>query len=377
VLNSYSASRLNGLDHLRAFAIAYVFLTHYSGLFAHPKWLEGPGSFGWSGVDLFFVLSGYLISGQLLGYLADGQRIPVSEFYIKRFFRIIPAYLLLVSVYFAVPAIRETTGIQPLWKFLTFTENLGFDGGLGRSFSHAWSLCVEEHFYLVLPLLLIPLAGARTCWAIWVAAAVFLGGVAIRIYAWQVQVANYVDWYEWIYYPTYSRLDGLLVGVMAAATQRFEPLRWRQLTQHPHLLLCSGLVLLIIAELICTKRLSFASSVFSFPLIAVGYGLVLVAAVSPTCFLHRVRLTVTAFLASVSYSLYLVHKITIYIAQTALSHTQVSVDGVLTFLVCIAVSITGAWALHVAVERPFMNLRSVVLSNRGRDRGGRGEYVPQ
>jgi peptidoglycan/LPS O-acetylase OafA/YrhL len=94
---------------------------------------------------------------------------------------------------------------------------------------------------------------------------------------------------------------------------------------------------------------------------------VLVAAVSPTCFLHRIRLTVTAFLASVSYSLYLTHKITIYITQTALSRTQVSVDGASSFLICIAVAIGAAWAVHVAVERPFMNLRSVILSGRPRE----------
>jgi peptidoglycan/LPS O-acetylase OafA/YrhL len=273
--------------------------------------------------------------------------------------------------------VREKTGIQPLWKFLTFTENLGFDGTLGRSFSHAWSLCVEEYFYLVLPLLLILVSASRTYRAIWVAAAVFVGGLAVRVYAWKMHAGNYSDWFEWIYYPTYTRLDGLLVGVLAAATQRFEPLRWRQLTQHPHLLLCLGLLLLVGAALICEQRLSFASSVFSFPLIAVGYGLVLVAAVSPTCFLHRIRLTVTAFLASVSYSLYLTHKITIYITQTALSRTQVSVDGALTFLICIAVAIGAAWAVHVAVERPFMNLRSVVLSNRARSRDQRAGYVAQ
>jgi hypothetical protein len=54
--------------------------------------------------------------------------------------------------------------------------------------------------------------------AIWIAAAVFLGGIAVRVYCWNVLAVDYTGWYKWIYYPTYSRLDGLLVGVCAAAT---------------------------------------------------------------------------------------------------------------------------------------------------------------
>jgi peptidoglycan/LPS O-acetylase OafA/YrhL len=115
--------RLNGLDHLRAFAIAYVFLFHYKNLAPHPKWLEAVGSFGWSGVDLFFVLSGYLIGGQLLAVQAAGRPLALGDFYIKRFFRIVPVYLVLVALYFLVPAFREIPTITPLWKFLTFTQN--------------------------------------------------------------------------------------------------------------------------------------------------------------------------------------------------------------------------------------------------------------
>jgi len=360
-----SQQRLNGLDHLRAVAIGYVFLNHYSSLFAHPKWLEDIGRFGWTGVDLFFVLSGYLIGGQLLRSLANGQPVSIPEFYLKRFFRIIPAYLLVLTLYFALPALRETTGIQPLWKFLTFTENLGFEGPLGRAFSHAWSLCVEEHFYLVFPMLVVLLSAWRTPGAaLWIAAAVFLGGIAIRIYCWNNLVVDYVDWYKWIYYPTWGRLDGLLVGVCAAATQTFSPSRWRQLTQRPHVLLVLGLVLILVAHEMCADRLSWASTVLSFPLISLGFGLILVAAVSPGSFLYRFAFRPTAFLATVSYSLYLIHKITLYITQTMLSSFEINVEGNLAFLAGIAVSLAAAWALHVGVERPFMNLRSTLLARQ-------------
>jgi peptidoglycan/LPS O-acetylase OafA/YrhL len=86
--------KLHGLDHLRALAITYVIFFHYQ-FFGHPQWEAGRVSnFGWTGVDLFFVLSGFLIAGQLFNTIASGKNISVKEFFIKRSFRIIPPYLL-------------------------------------------------------------------------------------------------------------------------------------------------------------------------------------------------------------------------------------------------------------------------------------------
>src|SRR6185295_2401640 len=105
-------------------------------------------AFGWSGVDLFFVLSGFLITRQLLAGM--GMR----EFYLRRALRILPLYWTALVLYFAIPGFAERSGIAPLWKFLLFVQNIGLDAATEGAFSHAWSLCIEEHFYLVLcPLL--------------------------------------------------------------------------------------------------------------------------------------------------------------------------------------------------------------------------------
>ena len=84
--------KLYGLDHLRAFAIILVFLYHYGRLFPHPQWTNAISTFGWAGVDLFFVLSGYLIASQLFKKIAHQQKISLKQFFIKRTFRILPAY---------------------------------------------------------------------------------------------------------------------------------------------------------------------------------------------------------------------------------------------------------------------------------------------
>lgn len=115
--------------------------------------LERLHALAWMGVDLFLVLSGYLIGTQLLRPYATGSRPLWRDFYQRRFYRVLPAYLAVLLLYVLVPAWREAPHLSPAWQFLTFTENLFVDYAHNQAFSHVWSLCVEEHFYLVLPLL--------------------------------------------------------------------------------------------------------------------------------------------------------------------------------------------------------------------------------
>lgn len=114
--------KLFGLDHLRALAIIMVFVFHYGHIFPHPGWTNSISSFGWTGVDLFFVLSGYLIASQLFASVAKTGTFSLKEFFIKRFSRILPAYFVVVALYFLFPLLREHEALAPLWKYLTFTQ---------------------------------------------------------------------------------------------------------------------------------------------------------------------------------------------------------------------------------------------------------------
>src|SRR5437667_6775758 len=144
--------RQPGLDLLRALAIIVVVIYH-AALFGFKL----PGRvdrFGWIGVDLFFVLSGYLIGGQLLAPLAREQSIKLGRFFGRRVLRIMPAYFVILAVYFLLPSWREYPDMaQPLWKFLLSVQNIALHGG--TAFSHAWSLAVEDQFYLCLPFILL------------------------------------------------------------------------------------------------------------------------------------------------------------------------------------------------------------------------------
>src|SRR5213595_4046815 len=195
--------RQPGLDLLRALAIIVVVIYH-AALFGFKL----PGRvdrFGWIGVDLFFVLSGYLIGGQLLAPLAREQSIKLGRFFARRVLRIMPAYFVILAVYFLLPLWREYPDMaQPLWKFLLSVQNIALHGG--TAFSHAWSLAVEDQFYLVLPLLLLVLY-PRPRASVIIACIIIFGGIALRtILAAQNPSVNgggvsFRGFQAWIYYP--------------------------------------------------------------------------------------------------------------------------------------------------------------------------------
>src|SRR6195256_4653137 len=221
--------RQPGLDLLRAIAIIIVVIYH-AGIMGFPV----PGRvhrFGWIGVDLFFVLSGYLIGGQLLAPLARDQRIHLGRFFARRALRIMPAYFVVLAIYFLLPSWREYPEMsQPLWKFLLSVQNIGLRGG--TAFSHAWSLAIEDQFYLVLPLLLLLISRWKRAGVI-VPCLVVLGGLALRAFlAWRNPGdggVSFRGFQMWIYYPTWTRLDPLVFGVGLAAIEKFRPTWWSHL----------------------------------------------------------------------------------------------------------------------------------------------------
>ena len=111
-----SMNRLPGLDLLRAIAIVWVMLFHAYALFGLGVgfgWLSG---YGWMGVDIFFVLSGFLIGTQVLRPLQRGERLSFGGFYARRAWRILPAFGVMLALYAGFPALREAPGLQPWWR---------------------------------------------------------------------------------------------------------------------------------------------------------------------------------------------------------------------------------------------------------------------
>lgn len=364
-------SKLNGLDHLRALAITMVFIFHYR-LFQHPAWVETIGNFGWTGVDLFFVLSGYLIAGQLFAKINQGKNISLQTFYIKRFFRIIPTYLFIVGLYFLVPLFREWEALPPLWKYLTFTQNIGLNRLQQGTFSHAWSLCIEEQFYLLLPFILAIAiyfkAGKK---AFYLLPILFLAGFVIRLFIWNKVIVPIEDtdaysntFMTWLYYPTITRLDGLLAGVSVAAIFEFLPSIKNKIAKHGNIILLIGLVMIIAAGFFCNDFRSYETAIFGYPLIAIAYGVIVMGAVSPKSVLYKFNSRITSSIATLSYAIYLSHKGVIHLTQQQFSRLGIEGDSKLMFLICTITCVLAAWLMHLLIEKPFLKWRDIVLAKR-------------
>jgi peptidoglycan/LPS O-acetylase OafA/YrhL len=304
--------------------------------------------------------------------MAAGKPISLPEFFIKRFFRIIPAYLVVLAIYFLMPAFHEREALPPLWKFLTFTQNFNYDIKNFGTFSHVWSLCVEEHFYLLFPLVLVTMIyfKAEKRGGL-ILLAVLLFGFIARLLSWYIQIAPEagsdtfgITWYKYMYYPTYNRLDGLLAGVAIAALFTFKPAIKERITKYGNLILVLGILVLTGAWFLCEDQKDFHASISGYPLVAAGYGLLVMAAVSPTCILYKYDSRITALIAKLSFGLYLIHKGVIHVIQPLFIKMGIEAKGNLMFLMCFIGAILGALLLYKIVEEPFLRLRQRILLQR-------------
>jgi peptidoglycan/LPS O-acetylase OafA/YrhL len=368
-----SAPRAHGLDTLRALAIVSVIVYHlndFHGEGTLPAFVVPAANFGWMGVDLFFVLSGYLIASQFLRPYRAGVCPRLWPFYRNRLFRILPAFGVVLALYLAVPGWRESASLPPLWEFLTFTQNLFFDRSKDRAFSHVWSLCVEEHFYLFFPLIVVTAMRKRSAHiTVAIVGGLVFSGILIRSYVLfhllvplaATEGGSWLAFLERIYYPTYSHLDGLLAGVTLALIRVFRPAWWADLARRGHALFLVGTCLVALAVYLTkdfwnsVTGVSAIGVVFGFPVLSLGLGLLVASSVSNNGWL-RFRIPGAKLIATLAYSLYLTHKEIIHLVD--LWFPSITEGHMLPWLAVYAVcSFLVASALYLCVERPFLILR--------------------
>ena len=374
-------TRMVGPDILRSLAILLVMLVHLP-LEATPAALVIVREYGWLGVDIFFVLSGYLIGTQLFKEIARTGNVDFKAFYLRRAFRIFPAFFMVLGLYAFVPLLRDAPTMQPLWKFATFTVNLGFDPRQGNALSQAWTLAVEEQFYLVLPLLVLLLyRRVGTGRVLALAATLTLAGIALRYTIWDRQVGGLVaagqfrpafaTYLRDIYYPSYTRLDGLLFGVVLAAARFFRPDLCKRFLP-VRVTMPVGLTF-VVAALICFAirgPLEGAGmfpvfqaqlgAVAGFPLISIGIALVFCAILDLEHLLNRWPVPGAVFVATLSYSLYLTHKSVFHAMRLLLG--EENLQGATGFLLYLTASFVVAALLWFWVERTALHLRDRLLS---------------
>ena len=364
------AARDPGLDLLRSLAILLVVLYHMS-LEPAPEVLRIVEQCGWMGVDLFFVLSGFLIGSQLFRPYLRQEKPSLWGFYLRRAFRVLPAFWVVLIVYVLVPGFRERPNLPDVWRFLTFTQNLGLEAP--AAFSHAWSLCVEEHFYLFFPILVLWLMRKPSLGkAIALAATVLVAGLMVRWMIWAHDLGPIADdsnndrlfivrYWGMIYFPTYARLDGLLVGVLLAGIRVFRPAWWSYAIARRGLVFVVASILLGLAVWSCWEIYSVSAVIWGFPLIAFGFGLLVVAATG-----LRVRVPGATVGATLAYSTYLTHKAVMHLDRVYLGNL-LSVNWFVSLAIYGLSSLIVASVLYLCLEGPFLRLRERIISpTRGR-----------
>jgi peptidoglycan/LPS O-acetylase OafA/YrhL len=363
---AHRAYRSQGLDTLRAIAITLVFMYHYKVFVSGEDTFGWASAVGWVGVDLFFVLSGYLISNQIFSGLARGTTFSAANFYARRALRTLPVFWFVLVLYFLWPNVMGGKTPPPLWTFLTFTQNFGLQPG--TAFSHAWSLCIEEQFYFVLPMLIllgIRFKCARLHGWLLIAALAILG-ISARIFLWQTygresdgQVAGY---YPNVYYATLCRFDEFLPGIAIAMLKNFHQPLWARLMAHGQAILLIGVIAVMVMLSLAFHYYyidgigyGFFMTAFGYTLIAVAFALLLAASLSPISWLYRIRIPGAYSLALWSYSLYLSHKAVATILSRQLKAFELSPS--LTVALIALASIACGWLLYRVIEAPFLAIR--------------------
>jgi peptidoglycan/LPS O-acetylase OafA/YrhL len=368
-----------GLDGLRAIAVFMVFLQHYA---SSQAFLFG---WGWTGVDIFFVLSGFLITGIL--YDSQSQPFRYRDFYVRRTLRIFPLYYAVwLVILLATPWTQWQWDFRwSLWpaylgnyaRFL-FLHQPGnpyrFDrltcGPLMQHFfgspmhlyiGHFWSLCVEEQFYLVWPLVVYSVRKRETLMRICIA--VILAAPIFRWYLTTVLSSQTLGM-ELLYRSTPTRIDALLIGGLIALCLRGPEKQW--LHRSKHALLCISATLFVLVYLLAVKiyKLPYQGSatnwvgIYGFTLIDIFAAALILETIHPGGWWTRLlsRKGLRNF-GVISYGFYvyhdLLHDLYSYIANRFFRPYASWLTIVLAFFASCLI----AWLSYRVLESPMLKLK--------------------
>ena len=367
------APRIAALDGLRGCAVLMVLFYHFMGPFTDTADFATKGglwvfSFGWTGVDLFFVLSGFLITGILFD--AKGSERYFRTFYMRRILRIVPLYYGALALIFFVPrfiasptALRFTAPFSDqVWYWLYLQNFHRLRGGVGQITGHLWSLAIEEQFYLVWPLVILVLSRRR---ALQFCGALVVMALSIRV-VW-VLVLGELGW--GIFWMTHTRLEGLAIGAAIALLARGT----RGLDLPRRLAAgVAGVSLLVIGWIYAeSEYFSIGNPILrSFGLTAVAllFGSLLVISIErpPRLLASFLESRILAFFGRYSYGMYVVH-LPVMIMLGLIGFTGARFERaigipVIAFLsyiaAMVAISTTCAWLIWHLYEKHFMKLKS-------------------
>ena len=347
-----------GLDLLRLFAVLLVMGRHIVPDPGRTWIIDALRRGGWIGVDLFFVLSGFLVSGLLFKEVERTGRVRAGRFLVRRGFRIYPAfyvmlvYIVLTAVVFAVPRPpMEVMGPRILAEAL-FVQNY-----FPALSIHTWSLAVEEHFYfgiaLLFPLLLRTRKGLDL--VPWIFALLAVGCLALRART-AVRVPVFDDAVH--VFPTHLRMDALFFGVFLAWLFHRRQLTERLARVPTWALVVVGCLLLSPAFLVEMRRAPWMW-VYGLSMLSLGSGALLLAGIRLQSS-QRGWMNALGSAGAASYSIYLWH---ILVNAEARRHILAAGGSWLTYAVVYVVGgVIWGMLLHRGIEWPTLRLRDRLMT---------------
>jgi peptidoglycan/LPS O-acetylase OafA/YrhL len=370
------------LDFLRGIAVLLVIGKHL-GL---PETDGVPGMaatvvfrIGWLGVDLFFVLSGFLIGGLLLGELKAHGRIDVWRFYVRRGFKLYPLYFVFLLYVVLVPAAKAVVAgasaggalgdqLARYWPNFVFLQNY-----VGPNpATHTWSLGVEEHFYLLLPLALVLLQLRRLSHRI---VPLCLAGIPVCLALRSLAVATEHPWADTMF-ASHLRFDALLLGVAIRAGAEAWPAVFAGLGRRRVPLLAAGIVLWAPNLVVPTSTAWVRTAGLTMNLL--GSAAFLLAAYHThrsdirvaAPLVHRFASTV-AWIGVYSYAVYLWHvTVTGMLGRDLVPWITSRAGGwtgwtwLASVVVLTSCAVLGGFLASVAVEGPMLRLRDRMFPSR-------------
>lgn len=376
--------RLLSLDVLRGVAVLLVLVRHLgegkanTGLnslleYVHQcpnEWAHWPALLfrvahrcGWMGVDLFFVLSGFLVSGLLFREYQRHGRIWLGRFLIRRGFKIYPAFYVFLAL--AVAGIALTTS-RPLTLTSMSCEALFVQNYGPNIWGHTWSLAVEEHFYLMLGVLLLALSARRCSNPFAILPRLFVG---IAVVEFLLRVATAVAEPEFNHkihvFPTHLRVDSLFLGVVLSYYYHLEPEQFAFVRRSPRLLIAASL-LLIAPALVLPQRDIFMRTA-GLTMLAFGFGGIVLAVLPASMTTERHPGRAASLLAAVgfhSYSIYLWHLPVLVVGVPVVAGVAGSLGTAGEFGVYLFGSIGLGIAMAKLIEWPALRLRDRCFPSR-------------
>ena len=348
------------LDILRFFAFLTVFMTHALRFpTAHlPLWvaelLQSITSAGSFGVDLFFVLSAYLITELLIREKEQLGTLDVKSFYVRRILRIWPLYYFFIALVFAVPFLNpgHEFSFRYVLLFLLLLGNwsiIAF-GGLGGAIFPLWSIAIEEQFYVFWP----PLVARFSRKQIVIAAlGMFLAATATRVVT---LLLHAKAWQIWV--NTFCRLDPIAAGILLAVLLKGRipslpgKLRFT-------LFACGVSLITVTRHFVGTgdEKPLWTGTLIGFPLVAISCCAILISFLGV-----NVQVKALEYLGKISYGLYVYHMMCVMITdrlfqQTALG--RVSHFGwFLREAIALTLTIFVAAISYNMFESPFLKLKN-------------------